>query len=152
MLDIGAPAPEFELPNQYGESVALTDFQGQRLVLYFYPRANTSGCTTEATGLRDAMTTFRDREVAVVGVSDDPVPDLEPFAESYDLPFDLLSDEDGTVSRAYDSYGEKTIGGKTFEGVFRNTYVIDAEGRVAATYENVSPEGHADAILADLEA
>jgi peroxiredoxin Q/BCP len=148
MLSSGDTAPDFTLPDQDGEAVSLSDFDG-RVVLYFYPRADTPGCTKEACGFRDAWADYEARGIAVLGVSDDPVSDLTAFAEKYDLPITLLSDEDGTVSRAYDSYGEKQMFGKTFDGVFRNTYVID-DGVVELAYEGVSPEGHAAEILADL--
>lgn len=151
MLETGEPAPSFTLENQRGESVSLDDFEGQRVVVYFYPRADTPGCTTEACGFRDAWDEFEEREVSVVGISDDPVPDLASFVEKYGLPFELLSDETGEVAAAYDSYGEKRIGDDTVEGVFRNTYVIDEDGRIAAAYEGVSPDGHAEEILRDLE-
>lgn len=150
MLDPGDPAPDFELPNQDGQSVSLSDFRGQRVVLYFYPRADTPGCTAEACSFRDRWHEYEDRDVAVLGVSDDPVSDLADFADKYDLPFHLLSDEDGAVSRAYGSHGERTEDGDTFEFVFRNTYVIDESGRIAFAYRGVDPEDHADEILADL--
>ena len=150
MLDTGTEAPPFELPNQHGETVALDDFDGW-VVVYFYPRADTPGCTTEACGFRDALDDFADRGVSVVGISDDPVSELATFAEKHDLPFDLLSDESGEVAAAYDSYGEKRMFGKTFDGVFRNTYVVAPDGTVARAYENVSPENHADGILLDLD-
>ncbi|ELY64445.1 thioredoxin-dependent thiol peroxidase [Natrinema versiforme] len=151
MLDVGDEAPEFELPNQHGETVSRSDFEGRRLVVYFYPRANTEGCTTEACGFNDALPQFEDRDVSVVGISDDPVDDLADFADDYDLEFDLLSDEFGEVATLYESYGEKQMFGNTFDGVFRNTYVIGPDGRIEATYEGVSPEGHADDLLEDLE-
>jgi len=150
MLDTGTAAPDFELQNQHDESVRLADFDGW-VVVYFYPRADTPGCTTEACGFRDAIDEFTERGVSVVGISDDPVSDLATFAEKHDLSFDLLSDESGEVAEAYDSYGEKQMFGKTFDGVFRNTYVVDPEGTVVRAYEDVSPENHAEGILLDLE-
>jgi peroxiredoxin Q/BCP len=150
MLDVGAVAPTFELPDQHGDPVALGDFAGRRVVLYFYPRADTPGCTTEACGFRDAWDEFEERDVAVLGVSDDPVPDIADFAADRNLPFTLLSDEDGSVAERYDSYGEKTVFGNTVDGVYRNTYVIGPDGTVDAVYEGVSPEGHAQEVLADL--
>ena len=151
MLDPGQAAPDFDLPDQDGESVALSDYRGQRVVLYFYPRADTPGCTAEACAFRDRWGEYEDQNVAVVGVSDDPVDDLADFADEYDLPFRLLSDEDGAVSSAYDSYGEKNMFGNTFDGVFRNTYVIEEDGQIQFAYEGVDPEEHADEILADLD-
>ncbi|WP_018259408.1 thioredoxin-dependent thiol peroxidase [Halomicrobium katesii] len=150
MLEAGDTAPTFELPDQDGETVALSEYEGQRVVLYFYPRADTPGCTKEACGFRDEWDAFADRSVAVLGVSDDPVDDLAAFAAEYDLPFTLLSDEDGAVAARYDSYGEKNMFGNTFDGVFRNTYVIDPDGVIERVYEGVSPEDHAEEILADL--
>lgn len=150
MLDVGSPAPEFTLLDQHGESVSLGDYRGQRVVVYFYPRADTPGCTTEACGFRDGWSAFEERDVAVVGISDDPVDDLAAFAEKYELPITLLSDESGEVAAAYDSYGEKHMFGNTFDGVFRNTYVVGGDGTIELVYEDVSPEGHAEEILAAL--
>ena len=151
MLDTGEPAPPFSLPDQHGEPVSLADFEGRRVVVYFYPRADTPGCTTEACSFRDAWSEYQARGIAVLGVSDDPVDDLAAFAGKHDLPITLLSDEDGAVSRAYGSYGEKRMFGKTFDGVFRNTYLVGPDGTVELAYEGVDPEGHAEEILADVE-
>ena len=147
MLDVGDEAPTFGLPNQDGETVSLTDFRGDRVVVYFYPRADTPGCTTEACGFRDAHDEFAAADVHVLGISDDSVSDLAAFADEYDLPFELLSDESGEVASAYDSYGEKQMFGNVFDGVFRNTYVVGPDGRIEAVYEGVSPEGHAETVL-----
>ncbi|WP_121740792.1 thioredoxin-dependent thiol peroxidase [Natronorubrum halophilum] len=152
MLDVGDEAPEFELPNQHGDIVRRSDFEGERLVLYFYPRANTDGCTTEACEFNDSQSRFADYDASVVGISDDPVDDIDSFAEEYDLEFDLLSDELGEVATLYDSYGEKQMFGNTFDGVFRNTYLVGPDGRIEAVYEGVSPEGHAEEVLEELEA
>lgn len=150
MLSVGDSAPEFELPDQDGRPVTLEEYAGQSVVVYFYPRADTPGCTTEACGFREEWDAFEDRDIAVLGVSDDPVDDLAAFATEYDLPFRLLSDEDGSVATRYDSYGEKNMFGNTFDGVYRNTYVIGPDGTIERVYEGVSPEGHAAEILADL--
>ncbi|ODR80456.1 alkyl hydroperoxide reductase [Haladaptatus sp. W1] len=150
MLEPGQPAPPFELPNQDGETVSLADFDST-VVVYFYPRADTPGCTTEACGFRDSWDEFEARGVPVLGISDDPVSDLVKFRDKYDLPFDLLSDESGEVASAYDSYGEKNMFGKTFDGVFRNTVVVAPDGTVEAVFEDVSPDGHADELLETLE-
>lgn len=151
MLEIGTEAPTFTLDDQDGNPVRLDDFQGQRVVVYFYPRADTPGCTTEACGFRDTWSTYEERDIAVLAISDDPVGDLAAFADEYNLPITLLSDESGEIASAYDSYGEKNMFGNTFDGVFRNTYVIDEKGTIERRYEGVSPEGHAEEILADLE-
>jgi peroxiredoxin Q/BCP len=150
MLEVGETAPAFELPNQDGETVSLEEFRGQRVVVYFYPRADTRGCTMEAQSFRDEFDAFHERDAVVLGVSDDPVADLADFAEKYDLPFDLLSDADGEVGRAYDSYGTRTVGEREVTAAFRNTYVVDEEGRIAAAHEGVHPEDHAEDVLADL--
>lgn len=152
MLEPGDDAPDFELPNQDGEPVSLSEFAGDHVVVYFYPRADTPGCTTEACSFRDNWDAYADAGVNVVGVSDDPVEDLQAFHEKYDLPFDLLSDEDGEVSRAYGSYGEKNVFGNQVMGVFRNTFVVGPDGDVVAVYEGVDPEEHAEKVLADVEA
>jgi peroxiredoxin Q/BCP len=150
MLAPGEPAPDFELSDHEDRPVSLSSYRGDYVVVYFYPRADTPGCTTEACGFRDAYGEFEARGVTVLGISDDPVDDIADFASEYDLPFRLLSDEDGSVSAAYDSYGEKHMFGNTFDGVFRNTYVVDPDGEIALAYEGVSPDSHAEEILADL--
>lgn len=147
MLETGTDAPQFTLENQHNDSVSLAEFD--KAVLYFYPRADTPGCTTEACEFRDSWADFEDRGISVLGISDDPVSDLDSFAEKHELPFDLLSDPNGRVASAYDSYGEKQMFGKTFDGVFRNTYVV-SDGEIVAAYEGVSPEGHAEEILSDM--
>ena len=152
MLEEGQQAPAFELQDQDGKSVSLSDFSGQTVVVYFYPRADTPGCTTQACSFRDSREEYAEHDVVVLGISDDPVEDLEAFTEKYDLPFRLLSDDSGEVADAYDSYGEKNVFGNTVEGVFRNTYVIDEDGIITETYEGVDPEDHAEEILADLDA
>ena len=151
MLDVGAEAPDFELPDQDGDLVSLSDYRGQRVVLWFYPRANTEGCTMEACSFRDNWDAFEDRDIAVLGVSDDVVADLKEFEADHDLPVRLLSDEHGEVATIYESYGEKQMFGNTFDGVFRNTYVVDEEGTIELVYEGVDPEEHAEEILADLD-
>ncbi|WP_281193613.1 peroxiredoxin [Halorubrum sp. F4] len=152
MLDPGADAPAFTLENQHGEPVSLGGTDAAYTIVYFYPRADTPGCTTEACSFRDEWDAFEDAGVRVLGISDDPVSDLADFAADYDLPFDLLSDPDGEVASAYDSYGEKEMFGNVFDGVFRNTYVVDGEGTVVLAYEGVSPEDHGAEILEDVAA
>ena len=151
MLEAGDHAPAFELQNQSGDPVSLSDFEGSYVVVYFYPRADTPGCTVEACSFRDNWGRYEDANAAVLGISDDPVDDLADFAESYDLPFDLLSDEDGSVSSAYGSYGEKNMFGKTFDGVFRNTFVVGPNGDVVEVFEGVDPEDHADEVIEAIE-
>lgn len=151
MLETGADAPSFELQNQNGQSVSLAEYAGNRVVLYFYPRADTPGCTREAKSFRDSLAEFAERDVAVIGISDDPVEALDDFDDKYDLGFTLLSDADGEVASAYDSFGERDVGEQTLEIAFRNTYVIGPDGQIEHSYEGVSPDGHADEVLADLD-
>ena len=151
MIETGTTAPTFELPNQDGEPVALEDFADQYVVVYFYPRADTPGCTTEACSFRDSWDDYAAADVAVVGISDDPVEDLADFADKYDLPFALLSDEDGSVASQYDSYGEKNMFGNTFDGVFRNTFVVGPAQSIVAVFEGVDPEEHATEVLEAIE-
>lgn len=147
MLTAGDSAPSFELQNQHGETVSLSRVDGEYAVVYFYPRADTPGCTTEAKSFRDQFVKFEDRGITVFGISDDSVEDLAAFAEKHDLPFQLLSDPDGDVGRTYGSYGEKKMFGRTFDGVFRNTYIIAPDGTIARGFEGVSPADHADEVL-----
>ena len=149
MLDTGTEAPDFELPDHHGRTRRLSDTDG-RVVLYFYPRADTPGCTMQACSFRDNWDAYEAHGITVFGISDDPVSDLEAFADKFDLPIALLSDEDGAVAKRYDSYGEKKMFGNTFDGVFRNTYVV-SDGVIEAVYEGVDPDGHAEAILKDIE-
>jgi len=147
MLTTGDRAPDFELQNQDDETVSLSAVDGEYAVVYFYPRADTPGCTTEAKSFRVQFQQFTERGITVFGISDDPVEDLAAFAEKHDLPFQLLSDPDGEVGRAYDSYGEKNMFGRTFDGMFRNTYIVDPDGRIARGFEGVSPADHAEEVL-----
>lgn len=144
MLNVGDLAPGFELQDQHGESVSLEDFDGRHVVLYFYPKAKTGGCTLEARAFRDRFEAFADRDVEVFGVSADPVDLIREFAEEENLPFRLLSDEDGAVARAYESIRDS---GKAE----RNTYLIGPNGRIEAVYETVSPDTHPDELLNDLD-
>lgn len=146
MLSQGDRAPDFELSDQSGAKTQLSDFRGQRVVLYFYPKADTPGCTKEACSFRDAYDEFEEQGLVVLGISTDSVEELEAFAQKYGLPFRLLADPEGEVARTYDSLAP---GKKTAE---RNTYVIDEEGKIAAVYKNVSPEAHAEEILSDVAA
>lgn len=152
MLAEGTQAPDFTLPDQQGDPVTLSDYRGSWVVVYFYPRADTPGCTKEACSIRDNWEGFAERDIDVIGISDDHVEDLADFAEKYSLPFTLVSDESGEVSEAYNSYGEKEVFGDIVEGVYRNTYVIDPDGNIALAYEGVSPDNHADELLADIPA
>jgi len=149
-LKPGDLAPDFSLPDMKGDIVRLSDFQGKWVVLYFYPRDNTPGCTKEACGFRDAYADFQAKAIAVLGVSTDDAKAHEKFSTKFNLPFPLLTDADGQVATAYDSYGPKKFMGKEYIGVSRNTFVINPDGRIEKIYQKVKPESHAGALLADL--
>jgi peroxiredoxin Q/BCP len=149
-LKIGDPAPDFSLLDANGNTVKLSDLKGQRVVLYFYPRDNTPGCTKEACAFRDSYMEFQGKDVVVLGVSTDDAKSHAKFATKYSLPFPLLIDEGGTVSTAYESYGLKKFMGKEYMGITRNTFVISPDGRIEKVYKKVKPETHVDQVLADL--
>lgn len=141
-LTVGAQAPAFSLNDAAGNSVSLADYQGQSVVLYFYPKAATPGCTTEACDFRDNLNVLKGAGYQVIGISPDSAADIKAFAEAENLNFPLLSDPGAETAQAYGSYGEKTINGKTFDGTLRSTFVIDGEGRVAKAEYNVDADGH----------
>jgi peroxiredoxin Q/BCP len=146
MLQAGDQAPDFELPDQNGEPVRLADLKGQTVVLYFYPRADTPGCTTQACGVRDRDADYKAAGARVIGVSPDEPEALKKFAGKYDLDFTLLADPDHAVAEAYGAWGEKSMYGKKYMGILRNTYVIDPDGRVARVLPKVQPKKH-DALV-----
>ena len=146
----GTPAPDFELPDQNGEPVRLSSFRGQTVVLYFYPKANTPGCTTQACGIRDHLPDFSDAGAVVLGVSPDPVKAVKKFADKQDLNFELLADEDHEVCEAYGVWVEKSMYGKTYWGAKRATFVIDEDGIVRKAF-NANPETHDADVLAALQ-
>src|SRR5258706_8930267 len=150
MIDTGLPAPDFELPDQDGEPVSLSGLRGRRVVLYFYPKADTPGCTTQACGIRDHRADYERAGAKVLGVSPDPVTAVQKFADKYTLDFELLADEDHAVADLYGVWGEKKMFGKTYMGVQRATFVIDPEGTVAKVFPKVSPKTHDDLVLESL--
>jgi len=150
MIEEGKPAPDFELATDTGERVKLSDFRGKPVVLYFYPKDDTPGCTVEACGFRDSFSEFEQRGAVVLGVSPDDEASHVKFKEKYSLPFTLLADPEHEVAEQYGVWGEKKYAGKTYEGVFRSTFVIDADGNVAKVMHNVKPDGHPDEVLAAL--
>jgi thioredoxin-dependent peroxiredoxin len=152
VLTAGDQAPDFTLPDQSGEPVTLSDLRGQTVVLYFYPRADTPGCTTQACGVRDHTADYDEIDARVIGISPDPVTAVRKFADKYDLGFTLLADEDHAVADAYGTWGEKSMYGKTSMGVRRATFIIDADGRIAKVFPKVSPKTHDDAVLEALGA
>ncbi|KAM3115262.1 thioredoxin-dependent thiol peroxidase [Phormidesmis sp. 146-33] len=149
-LKIGDLAPDFQLPDTQGNLIQLSKFKGQRVVLYFYPRDNTPGCTKEACSFRDAYAEYQAQDVVVLGVSTDDAKSHQKFVTKYVLPFPLLCDEGGKVAAEYDSYGLKKFMGKEYMGISRNTFVIGPDARIEKIYTKVKPEHHAAQILTDL--
>ncbi len=147
LLSIGDKAPAFQTTDQDGEPVSLGDFKGRPVVLYFYPKDDTPGCTKEACSFRDGWSKFRKRKIAVLGVSVDDAKSHKKFAEKFSLPFPLLADTDRTIVRAYGVWGEKNMYGRKYMGVHRVTYLIDARGKISAVWPKVKPEGHAEEVL-----
>ena len=147
MLETGDKAPDFTLTSDDSRQISLSDFRGQRVVLYFYPKADTPGCTKQACAVRDIYTQIEAEDAVVIGVSPDDPEDLKAFREKHDLPFVLLSDPDHEVAEAYGAWGEKKAFGRTYEGVKRSHFAIDEEGRIADFQVNVKPEKTADLAL-----
>jgi len=150
-LSIGDKAPDFTLPDQDGVNHTLSDYQGSPLVLYFYPKDNTSGCTKEACGFRDDYSAYQQAGVKVLGVSPDSSKSHTNFIAKYELPFTLLSDPDHQVLSLYGAWGLKKMYGREYEGVLRTTYLIGSDGKVVKIYKKVKPATHSAEILADLE-
>ena len=147
MLEIGENAPDFTLPDQDGSDVALSDLKGQTVVLYFYPKADTPGCTTQACGVRDHLPDYESAGVRVLGVSPDPVKAVKKFHDKQSLNFTLLADEDHAVCDAYGVWGEKSMYGKKYMGVQRATFIVDPDGKIANVFPKVSPKTHDDLVL-----
>jgi len=150
VIEEGKPAPNFELRSDSGETVSLAGLRGKPVVLYFYPRDDTPGCTAQACGIRDAYGEFERAGAVVLGVSPDDEGSHVKFREKYDLPFTLLADTDHAVAEEYGAWGEKKYAGKSYVGVLRSTFVIDADGNVKKVMRNVKPATHADDVLAAL--
>ena len=144
----GGKAPEITLPRDGGTSVSLSDFAGQKVVLYFYPKDDTPGCTTEAIGFTEMATEFAAAGAVVLGVSKDPVKKHDKFVAKYELGIALLSDEDGDVCERYGTWGEKSMYGKTYMGIERATFLIGADGTISHIWRKVRVPGHVDAVLA----
>ena len=150
MLEEGTQAPDFTLPDQDGRPVALSSLRGRPVVLYFYPRADTPGCTTQACGIRDHSGDYEASGALVVGVSPDPVGAVKRFHDKQSLNFTLLADEDHAVSERYGTWMEKSMSGKTYWGTARATFIIDPDGTIARVFPKVSPKTHDDVVLAAL--
>lgn len=147
MLKEGDKAPDFKARDTDGNQVKLSAFRGQKVVLYFYPRDDTPGCTKEACSFRDSHSKLTRRGIKVLGISLDSEASHKKFAAKYDLPFTLLSDPERSVSEAYGTYGEKKFMGRTYMGLHRMTFLIDEKGRIKKIFNKVKPEGHADQVL-----
>ncbi len=151
MLEVGKKAPDFVLPDQDGKKVSLKDFKGKKVVLYFYPKDNTSGCTREACNFRDEFPKFKKSCAVIIGVSPDSVSSHKKFAEKYDLPFTLLADEDKKVLQMYDVWKEKSMYGKKYMGVERTTYIIDENGKIKKIFNKVKVDGHNEEVMKALK-
>jgi peroxiredoxin Q/BCP len=150
LVEEGAPAPDFTLESDTGEQVTLSQFRGRPVVLYFYPRDDTPGCTDEARSFRDDYGAYQEHGAVILGVSPDDTASHVRFKDKYALPFTLLADPDHQVAEQYGAWGEKVLYGKKSIGLIRSTFVIDAEGKVARAIRNVRVQGHSDQILAAL--
>ena len=150
-LEIGDQAPAFTLPNDSGETTSLADYQGKRVLVYFYPRANTPGCTTEACDFRDSLTQLNDLGIEVVGISPDTVDKLVTFREKNNLTFPLLADPDKNVLKEWGAFGEKKNYGKIVEGVIRSTFLVDTDGTIELALYNVRATGHVARVIRELE-
>lgn len=152
MPAVGDVAPDFTLATDEGGELTLSSLRGRPVVLYFYPKDDTSGCTAQACGFRDAFPRFAQGEAVILGVSPDSVRSHARFRAKYDLPFTLLADEDHAVAERYGVWAEKSMYGRTYWGNLRTTFVVDRDGRIAHVFERVTPAGHADEVAAALDA
>jgi thioredoxin-dependent peroxiredoxin len=151
LLAAGTQAPEFTTTDQDGKTRSLSDFRGKKVILYFYPKDNTAGCTKEACAFRDRFAKFRRLNVEILGVSIDSEKSHQSFVQKYDLPFTLLADTDKRLVEAYGVWGEKSLYGKKYMGTNRVTYLIDESGTIAAVFPKVKPDKHAEELLAVLQ-
>ena len=147
MLQAGDNAPDFELPDQNGDPVKLSSLKGQTAVLYFYPRADTPGCTTQACGVRDRSAEYKAAGARVIGISPDEVAAVQKFAGKFGLGFTLLADADHAVAEKYGTWVEKSMYGKKYMGVQRATFIVDPKGKIAKVFPKVSPKTHDDVVL-----
>ena len=150
MLEIGTKAPDFTLKNQSGENITLSEYRGRKVVLYFYPKDSTPGCTKEACSFRDNKNNLEDKNIVVLGISKDSEKSHQRFIEKQNLNFTLLSDEEGKVIKEYGAWGEKSLYGKRYMGIIRMTYVIDEDGLIIKAYDKIKVATAAEDILKDL--
>jgi len=148
---IGSAAPSFSAPDQSGKIVSLADFKGKTVILYFYPKDDTSGCTVEACSFRDEHATFKKKGAVIVGISPDNAKSHTKFIEKFELPFTLLTDSDHKIAEAYKVWVEKSMYGRKYMGMERSTFVIDPKGKLKAIYRKVKPAEHIAEVLAGLE-
>jgi thioredoxin-dependent peroxiredoxin len=151
VLSEGDKAPSFTLPDQNGEKVKLSDLKGETVVLYFYPKADTSGCTVQACGVRDRRADYEAAGARVIGISPDEVKDVDKFAGKHDLEFTLLADKDHAVAEKYGTWVEKSMYGRKYMGVQRATFIIDAKGKIARVFPKVQPKKHDELVLKALD-
>jgi peroxiredoxin Q/BCP len=151
MIELSEEAPDFELPDQDGRAVKLSNFRGTPVVLYFYPKADTPGCTTQACGVRDHQADYAEFGATVLGISPDPVAKVKKFHDKYDLNFPLLADSEHAVAEAYGVWVEKSMYGRTYMGNERTTFTIDSDGRVAKVLRKVKPAEHDEQVLRALQ-
>ncbi len=151
-LQIGDKPPDFSLPDQDGKTVSLKSLKGKQVVIYFYPKDDTPGCTKEACGFRDSLSAIEKANTVVLGVSMDDAESHQKFIKKYGLPFTLLCDEDGKVSKAYGVYKKKNMYGKTYWGIERSTFIIDETGKLKAIFRKVKVDGHVGEVQAALKA
>ena len=151
MIETGTEAPDFTLPDQDGGGVTLSELRGRKVVLYFYPKADTPGCTTQACGIRDRSSEYADAGATVLGVSPDPVEKVKKFHDKQSLNFTLLADEDHAVAEQYGVWAEKSMYGKTYWGNLRATFILDEDGVVRHVIPKASPKTHDDEVLAALD-
>lgn len=150
MLTIGDPAPDFQALSDQNQLVALQDLRGKKIILYFYPKDNTPGCTREACDFRDQATTFKKYNAEIIGISKDGLKNHEKFKQKYDLPFTLLSDENGDICAAYGVLNKKSLWGRTFLGIQRSTFLIDEKGIIRAIWRNVKVAGHTEQVIHEI--
>ena len=150
MLEVGVKAPDFTLPDQNGDLHSLSDYRGKKVILYFYPKDNTPGCTKQACGFAERYPKFTDKGAVVLGISKDSVASHKKFEEKYGLPFTILSDPELVAIQAYDVWQEKKNYGKTYMGVVRTTYLIDEEGKIAKAFDKVKAADNPEQMLGEL--
>ncbi len=150
-MEINKTAPDFNLPDQDGNKHKLSDYKGQWVLVYFYPKDNTPGCTTEACALRDNFPAFKKLKTQVFGISADSEKSHKKFVDKYQLPFTLLADEDKKTAKKYGVWQEKSMFGVKYMGMLRNSYLINPDGKIAKIYEKVKPSAHAEEVLKDIK-